>query len=197
MANIIIAGPCRSGKTTISMLYQKSGFNHYKMDSVKRGIINNFYKGTISLIDCSDKMAYLIKTIIDETKTDIIYNEESLIIDTCHLYPHDIIKYNLENEIIVFMGYPNSNEKTKLLEVRNNDKSNIWTTQVDDELLLSYIKDGILYSKEIYKECKKYNLPFFDISNNYDRTIEKSIDYINDRLGNEIVKKYSLSKIKY
>ena len=60
MQNIIIGGPCRSGKTTISMLYQKNGFNHYKMDSIKRGIMNNFYKGTISLTDCSDKIAYLI-----------------------------------------------------------------------------------------------------------------------------------------
>jgi len=190
MQNIIIGGPCRSGKTTISKLYQKKGFNHYKMDSIKRGIMNNFYEGTISLIDCSDKIAYLINTIIGETKTDIIYNEESLVIDTCHLYPHDIIKYNLENEIIVFMGYPNIDEESKLLEVRSNDKSNIWTTQVNDEVLLSYLKEGIEFSKEIKEECRIYNLPFFDVSNNFNSSIEKSIDYINDKLGIETVKKY-------
>lgn len=197
MPNIIIAGPCRSGKTTISMLFQKKGFNHYKMDSIKRGIVNNFYEGTISLFDCSSKIARLIKTIIDETETDIVFNKEFLVIDTCHLYPHDVIKYNLEKEIVVFMGYPNINENAKLLEVRNNDDLNIWTTQVNDKELLSYLKEGILYSKEIKKECMKYNLPFFDVSNNFNAVLEEIFDYIENILDKEKVKKYSLSKIKY
>ena len=91
MSNIIIAGPGRSGKTTLARHFINKGFNHYKMDSIKRGIDNNFIDYSIPYWKCSSKMCYLIKTIIDEAKSDLTYNQ-SLIIDTCHIYPSDVIK---------------------------------------------------------------------------------------------------------
>ena len=44
MKHIIIAGASRSGKTTLALKLAKHGFIHYKMDSIKRGIDDNFYE---------------------------------------------------------------------------------------------------------------------------------------------------------
>ena len=43
MKHIIIAGASRSGKTTLALKLAKHGFVHYKMDSIKRGIDDNFH----------------------------------------------------------------------------------------------------------------------------------------------------------
>ena len=108
MKHIIIAGASRSGKTTLALKFKKEGFVHYKMDTIKRGLDNNFYDGRISLwSDASPKFANLIERIIDEAKTDIILDEEWYVIDTCHLYPKDIAKIDLTNTLVVFLGYPN------------------------------------------------------------------------------------------
>lgn len=184
MSNIIIAGPGRSGKTTLARHFINKGFNHYKMDSIKRGIDNNFIDYSIPYWKCSSKMCYLIKTIIDEAKSDLTYNQ-SLIIDTCHIYPSDVIKYNLDNEIIVFVGYPNILEFNKFMNIRNNDLDNIWTSKLNDQELFEYIKNGILYSKEIENECIKYNLPFFDISCDFDNKLNEIINYINDKIDSK------------
>ena len=42
MKHIIIAGASRSGKTTLALKFKKEGFVHYKMDTIKRGLDNNF-----------------------------------------------------------------------------------------------------------------------------------------------------------
>ena len=39
---VIVAGCTRTGKTTLSRRLREKGFNHYKMDTIKRGIENNF-----------------------------------------------------------------------------------------------------------------------------------------------------------
>ena len=77
MKHIIIAGAARSGKTMMALKLGQEGFVHYKMDSIKRGIDNNFwdnYKDNWKKV--SPHMAYLIKTIIDENQSDIVKNKE-------------------------------------------------------------------------------------------------------------------------
>ena len=49
MKHVIIAGASRSGKTTLSLKLRERGFTHYKMDTIKRGLDNNFYDGRIEL----------------------------------------------------------------------------------------------------------------------------------------------------
>lgn len=195
MKHVIIAGPGRSGKTDISMHLARKGFIHYKMDSIKRGLDNNFYPGFITFRDISPKMAHLIKTIITEVETDIIKDIEHYVIDTCHLYPKDILKENLENTVIVFVGYPTVSKEEKLAYVRCHDKPNQWTNKMTDDELLEWLNCGIEYSKEVKRQCLELGVPFFDTGRNYDKTISDIINYVENNLydDNEII---SVSKIR-
>lgn len=185
MKHVIIAGPGRSGKTDISMNLARRGFIHYKMDSIKRGLDNNFYDGFITFRDISPKMAHLIKTIIMEVETDIIKDIEHYVIDTCHLYPKDIVKENLQNTVIVFVGYPSISPEEKLFYVRSHDKVNQWTNSMSDEELLKWLKCGIEYSKEVERQCLELGIPFFDTGYDYDEVVEKVLRYIEDNIYDE------------
>lgn len=183
MKHIIIAGAGRSGKTTISIDLRNKGYTHYKMDSIKRGLDNNFYPNKITNWHiASPKISHLIKTIIEETNTDIIKNIEYYVIDTCHLYPKDIIKENINNTIIIFLGYPHITPEEKLAKIRTYDKENQWTNNISNDQLLKDIKQNIEYSKEIEKECQRLNIPFFDTGTNYQKTIEKIIKYLEEHI---------------
>lgn len=189
MKHVIIAGASRSGKTTLSMKVRESlkengkTFNHYKMDTIKRGLDNNFYEGRIKLWeDASPKFAKLIARIIEECDTDIIKDVEWYIIDTCHLYPSDISKMDLKNTIIVFLGYPNILPEDKLKAIRANDPKNGWTWTKEDDFLLNGTKMDIEFSKRASEECESLGIPFFDTGENFNESIEQAYKYILENL---------------
>ena len=183
MKHIIIAGASRSGKTTLALKFKKEGFVHYKMDTIKRGLDNNFYDGRISLwSDASPKFANLIERIIDEAKTDIILDEEWYVIDTCHLYPKDIAKIDLTNTLVVFLGYPNKTVYEKLKDIREYDPFNQWTRKKSDEVLINNSALDIEYSICAKLECEKVNIPFFDTGTNFNEAIEEAYKYLKSHM---------------
>ena len=180
--HIILAGGSRCGKTTLSMRLAKEGFVHYKMDTIKRGIDNNFwdhYKDDWRTV--SPHMAHLIKVMIEDNQSDIVRDKEYYCIDTCHLYPSDIAKCNLENTIIVFLGYIDMDIEQKINDIRKYDKK-LWSSKLTDDELRYYLEDGINYCKEVKDECEKYNIKFFDTGNNYVKVINEAYEYIENEL---------------
>lgn len=185
MKHVIIAGAARTGKTTLSLMLRENNINftHYKMDSIKRGMDNNFYEGRITLWkDASPKFAKLIKRIIDESKTDIIVDKEQYLIDTCHLYPIDIYNENIDDTIVIFLGYTNITPEEKLKVIRNSDPINGWTKTKDDETLIKGSIMDIEYSIEAKKQCEELNIPFFDTSTSFKETLNEAYKYIIERL---------------
>ncbi len=177
MKNIIIAGSSRCGKTTISKyLKDKYNLTHYKMDSIKRGIDKNFWDGyKDDWKKVSPRMAYLINTIINERE------DEFLVIDTCHLYPEDIFKYNIKDTIIVFLGHDSISVQEKLEQIRKYDK-HAWTNFKDDEYMKYSTRLGILYSIEAKKQCEELNIKYFDTRYNFKKVMTEVIKYIEDNL---------------
>lgn len=181
--HIIIAGCTRTGKTTLARMFRSEGFNHYKMDTIKRGIENNFVEGNFKLwSEVSCKMAKLIERIILESRTDLTV-EDHYVIDTCHVYPKDLAKLKLENVIIVYLGYPDITKEEKLKYIRKYDKKNTWSPTKSDEFFLENTPLDIEFSKDALEECKKYNIAFFDTSKNFKKTILDAYKYIKERLG--------------
>jgi adenylate kinase family enzyme len=180
--HIILAGGSRCGKTTLAMKLSKLGFVHYKMDTIKRGIDRNFwnhYRDDWRVV--SPHMGHLIKTIIVENQSDIVRGKEYYCIDTCHIYPSDLAKYNLKDTIIVFFGYINIDIEKKIRDIRKYDKK-LWSSELSDDDLRDYLKTGIDYSKEAKEECEKYNIKFFDTGRNFKKVIKEAEKYILDEL---------------
>lgn len=183
MKHVIIVGASRCGKTTLSLKLSKLGLVHYKMDSIKRGIDKNFWDGyKDDWRKVSPHMAKLINVMLSDYETDIVNKKEYYLIDTCHLYPSDIAKYDLKNTIIVFIGYGKINVDKKLKMIRKYDK-NVWSNLVSDDEMKYGIELGIEYSKEVEYECKKYNIKYFDISYNFKKVLNEIYEYIKNELG--------------
>ena len=180
--HVILAGGSRCGKTTLSMKLSKLGFVHYKMDTIKRGIDRNFwdhYKDDWRVV--SPHMAHLIRVMIEDNQSDVVRGKEYYCIDTCHLYPVDIAKCNLENTVIVFFGYIDLDIEEKIRYIRKYDKKT-WSCKLSDDELRDYLQEGIDYSKEVKEECEKYGIKFFDTGRNFKKVMKEAYNYIQEEL---------------
>ena len=207
LKHIIIAGCSRTGKTTLSMRFKEMGYTHYKMDTIKRGIYNNFCSNkNDDWKNISPKMAHLIATIINECNSDKIKDILNRIIISTILTLHlkKYIKFEssenqdgvivliqdsnekLKNTVIVFLGYTDLNKNDKLLNIRKYDSDNIWTSSKSDKEILDNIELGIKYSKEVKKQCNNLKIPYFDTSKNFNKVLNNVYNYIKNEINDEV-----------
>lgn len=67
-----------------------------------------------------------------------------------------------------FIGYPSMTTKQKLGLVRKfHSGETDWTHKHDDEAMLEMLEAMVIFSKYLQTECKKYDIQFFDVSNNF------------------------------
>lgn len=176
--HIIIAGTCRSGKTTLSLELSKEGYTHYKMDSIKRGICSAFNINGNDWLNLSPKISFILNTIITENSTDTVYLKEKYVLDVSYLFPKDAISINRNNTLIIFLGYSKNTVEKQAELIRINDKDYYWSSKLSDNELIEMTKRNIEFSKYLESECIKYNIPYFDTSFDRDKQIKKIKKYI-------------------
>ena len=176
--HIIIAGAARAGKTTLSLMLNNEGFTHYKMDSIKRGICEAYNLKYDSWDEVSTVMSIIINRIIEDNKTDTNFLKEKYLFDIPFIYPKDLSLINTEDTLVIFLGYAKASAAKHFLKIRNNDASNLWTSKLDDETLAKNVKENIEFSKKLERECKKYNIPYFDTSFNREEVLKEAKEFI-------------------
>lgn len=176
--HIIIAGAARAGKTTLSLMLNNEGFTHYKMDSIKRGICEAYNLEYDSWDEVSTVMSIIINRIIEDNKTDTNFLKEKYLFDIPFIYPKDLSLINTEDTLVIFLGYAKASAAKHFLKIRNNDASNLWTSKLDDETLSKNVKENIEFSKKLERECKKYNIPYFDTSFNREEVLKEAKEFI-------------------
>ena len=81
-----------------------------------------------------------------------------------------IKKYN-----VLFIGYPTISPQEKLKAIRQFCGDSFdWTNKTNDQVLLERLHKFIDISQKIKESCAKYNLPFFDTSDNFEQVIEEA-----------------------
>lgn len=176
--HVIIAGTCRSGKTTLAIELSKCGYTHYKMDSIVRGICNIFNLDSHDWRGLSPKLAKLMNTIIKENETDTVSDYEKYVLDIPYLFPKDVELIDAKNVIIIFMGYGYITKEEMLLNIREHDKNNYWCKNLSDDKLLEMIDNNIKFSKYLEKECNELGIPYFDTSVDRDKVLKEIKKYI-------------------
>ncbi len=75
----------------------------------------------------------------------------------------------------VYCGYLNGKAKDRLRKIR--DGKSHWLTEKPPKVARAYLRDQLKRSHWYQKQCKKYDLPFFDFSNFGDGVTALSLDY--------------------
>lgn len=185
--HIIVSGVSRTGKTlSICRTLAETGhYQHITMDSITQFFEYIFpeleiFDGktwNVEMDKVSEKLIDFLAHLVHTEKYDDL--EYRMLIDMYQLMPEDYVrKINKECCKAYFVGYPNANIEEKFRKIRKNETKWDWTRKVNDNELKEKIKVYIQESQLIQSQCEKYNLPFFDFSNNIDKSTDNIVKYI-------------------
>lgn len=194
--NILIIGAPRCGKTTlVNMILKKNSnyeiirgdaltcsyraLNTRKICDCKNNKENS--NNTINLDDISfpyEYYAFYIREIYNNIKFDSCGIKRPVVIETCWLSIKDYLEYFEDEFDIYCLGMPNESPKKLLTEIRNNSDDNDWTNLNGSFTMNMICNEIIEESKQLQKDCEKYNIPFFETNGDRMNKLNEIVDII-------------------
>ena len=167
---IIISGASHTGKTFLAQkLLEKYNFPYLSIDHLKMGLIrsNNTF---LTPYSSDDELTNYLWPIVSEIIKTAIENKQNLIVEGCYIpfnYKDDFDELYLKNikEYFLVMTEKYINNYFDKIIKYGNIIENRLSNDINKETL---IKDNI----DVLKKCKKYNLNYILIEDEYKIDIE-------------------------
>lgn len=187
MKNIIILGPPRTGKSTLSSIICKEFQNlHYiSGDSIRNGFIKIFpelgynTQNTINKISFCNFINHIIFENNIHLKRNIYY-----VVDSSDITIKNAIDI-FKNSIIIVLVCENISVDEYINNIKKYDTNLEWTYNYSDMQLSSICKETINRSKQLILECQENNIRYFDTSENRIDVFNEIIQYIRKEYKNE------------
>jgi len=186
--NIIIAGVPRAGKTTAAhLLAQKYGYQHLCFDAVNAGFERCFpqlgidtYANRSSidkLYTISGKIAPFINAMFASEEYEKY--ERGLVIDVYQLLPEDFVKYidPAFCDIFYFITADVTSEERYALLKKYDTPEEYTYNKPEDELRMG-CADMVEQSCLLRGQCRKYGLPYYEMSKDRNRVIREFIETV-------------------
>ena len=109
----------------------------------------------------------------------IKWYKDDLIIEGPNFLPKYLKEFKDDpNMKIVFLGYSNISKTQKLFQIRNYIMEDDWTTELSDFELENLVDEFSEISKYFKSECRKYDIKYYDSSENFEQTIKEAAAYL-------------------
>ena len=175
---IIIGGASHSGKTFLSKkLIEKYKIPCTNLDHIKMGLIRGFNDCGFSAVDSDETIAEKMWGFIEGFIGTCIENNQNTILEGCYFPCEKVKKLLCDDLTVVFIVL------SKQYIIENFDKIIKYENIVEDRKFPESreIKFFINENERIKEECIKYELPYFEITDNYFEGLEKILEYIKSK----------------
>jgi len=178
----IIGGVSRSGKSLLAhKILKEKLIPFFPMDGLVGMLTHSApehgVKHQVDFIDKSEKTWKFSKELFKY----LFKTQENYLVEGDCILPKQVAelqeKYP-DNIKSCFLGYPALTAKQKLDSVRAFASERDWTNLHNDEVMLEMLEAMIAYSKHLQEECKKYNIPFFDISDDFQKAQVEAYEFL-------------------
>lgn len=179
----LIGGAARSGKTILARrLLNKKSIPYFCIDYFVSSMDRGMPEIDISHDDPVKECAYKLWPRLEPMLRNIIEVEPDYIVEGDRLLPEFVGKTSSDypNQVVsCFLGYPAISLDQKKQEIEKNTNTvNNWTEHLSDSDLLKLIGETIEYSKFLQDECRKFNIPYFDVSDDFSKAIENAFHFL-------------------
>ena len=173
----LIGGAARTGKTLLSeRLLKEKKIPCFCLDFLVTAIDRNLHNIP------SRQAAHKIWPHLESMLRNIVEVKSNYIIEGDKLLPEHVNKLiqDYPNQITsCFLGYPNIDPLHKIKEIKEHPGHiNDWTRESSETELRDLVTEMLDYSLYLQTECFKYNLIYFDTSEDFINTIEKAYRYL-------------------
>ena len=168
---ILITGASHTGKTALAQkMLEKYKYPYFSIDHLKMGLIRSGNTELTPLSKDADLTVFLWPIVREMIKT-AIENKQNLIVEGCYI-PFDWAK-DFENEYLNDIRYyclvmSENYIRKHFADIK--DYANVIESRLDDSYctMESVLQDNL----DILKNCKKYNVTYLLIDNEYEIDIE-------------------------
>lgn len=180
----LVGGSARTGKTTIAKRFlNEKNISYFSLDYLMMGIANGVPELKVSPESNPFLVGRQLWPIIESMITAMVENGTTILFEGNQLIPRNvkqlIERYN-DQICACFLGFAESEPKKKTKEILDyKGTENNWVEEYSYEELIDASCRLIDFSKDVRAECKKYGLKYFDVSNNYDETINQVFKYLD------------------
>lgn len=183
MKNILILGPGRAGKSTLSRMLKEKlpKYNLIHTDAIRNAIQFNlpseYVKDFLNYKENKFFQKVLLTFLSEQSEQD--KNSYGVILEGAQILPETLYHYdNIENTIVVYIGYGDLSKEELFKLVRNNDTEKDWSFYKTDNELEEYINE--FYAKHLYlkQECEKYGFDYIDTSCNRTEILNRLVENI-------------------
>lgn len=178
----VIGGVARTGKSIIAHRFmQDTGTPYLSLDILMMGLYRGFPEHDITPEDPdfqnADKMWPVVRNMCRNiAETGVEYLLEGVSIHPEHI--HELYTNYSPDVKACFLGYPNTSAKDKLRSIREySDYPNNWSTGYSDKELLDFIENQIKHSRYLQEECLKYDIHFFDQSEDFISSLDSVMNF--------------------
>ena len=173
----LIGGAARTGKTILSeRLLKEKNIPYFCLDYLVSAIDRNLHNIP------SRQAAYKILPHLEAMLRNIVEVKSNYIIEGDKLLPELVIKLIriYPNQIVsCFLGYSSIDPQEKIKAIKEYPSHiNDWTGKLSEVDLKALVTEMSDYSQYIQAECYKYNLSYFDTSEDFSNTIDKAYQYL-------------------
>ncbi len=178
----ILGGASRSGKSIIARRFvSEKQIPFFCLDVLitsLQEIPSLDIKHGQPIISKSEKLWPVVKPLL----THLFREELNYLIEGDGILPSKIAELikDFSNEIkACFVGFSEISLQDKFKKIKEfGENKDDWTKRVSDEKLMSNIEDMIMFSKYLKSECNKYNIRYFDSSDNFCEYLENVFQYL-------------------
>ena len=168
---ILITGASHTGKTALAQkMLEKYKYPYFSIDHLKMGLIRSGNTELTPLCKDADLTVFLWPIVREMIKT-AIENKQNLIVEGCYI-PFDWAK-DFENEYLNDIRYyclvmSENYIRKHFADIK--DYANVIESRLDDSYctMESVLQDNL----DILKNCKKHNVNYLLIDNEYEIDIE-------------------------
>ncbi len=179
----LIGGAARTGKTILSeRLLKEKSIPYFCLDFLVSAIDRNLHNIP------SRQAAYKMMPYVEAMLRNIVEVKSNYLIEGDKLLPELVNKLIqvYPNQIVsCFLGYSSIDPLEKIKAIKEYPSHiNDWTSESSEINLQALVTEILEYSKYIQTESYKYNLNYFDTSEDFSNTIDKAYQFLIQTLKN-------------
>ncbi len=183
MQNIFILGSGRTGKSTLARMIKTKApqYNLIHTDALRAAIMQDLppkFADEILHYEANDYFANLLLGFLQQqTKQD--FNQQNYILEGTPIYPHHLTNRISNHQAkFIFLGHGNLNAAEIATLIRQHDTKQDWSYYLNDDELHARAERFWQLDQTFQSECKKYNFPYYDTSQNRNKILTQILEQI-------------------
>jgi len=182
---LFIGGAARTGKgILVRRLLTERQMPYLNLDVLKMGLTRGVPEYDIDPNSGAMEVGDKIWSLVREMSMSLLFDRVNYVFEG-ELLPRHVATLQEEFPTRVkacFLGYAKIDPAQKLDEIRMyGGYPNDWAVDYSDTDLLKIIVREIEFSQYLVDECAKHNLPYFDISQNFLKTLDEVVAFVSEQ----------------